>query len=57
MSAAEAETVADVDEALAHMSAELHAAQLLGNDCRAEVVSRYIDQVLDRRLELTGPCA
>lgn len=52
MSATEAETVADVDEALAYMAGELFAAKVTKNTARAEVVLRYIDKTLDRRLEL-----
>lgn len=49
----EAETVEEVDEALTYMSAELYAAQVTGNQSRAEVVWRYIDKTLDRRLVLS----
>lgn len=50
----EPETVEDVDEALVHLSAELYAAQVTGNDIRAEVISRFIDKALDLRLTLMG---
>lgn len=54
MSATQAETVADIDEALAYMSAELHAAIVTKRQERYDVVMRYIDKTLDRRLELSG---
>lgn len=54
MSATEAETVQDVDQALTYMSAELYAARVTENHARAEVVLRYIDRVLDKRLEIAA---
>lgn len=50
----EAETVAEIDEALTYMAAEWWAARYRGNEIRAQVVLRYIDKVLDRRLELAS---
>lgn len=53
MAVTEAETVAEVDEALRYMSAEWWAARYRGNEIRAQVVLRYIDRCLDQRLALT----
>lgn len=47
-------TIADIDEALAHLSAGLYAAQVTGNECRAQVVQEYIDRMLDKRLALAN---
>ena len=57
MSATEAETLSDVDEALAHMSASLHTAQVTGDWVEAERIAAFIDKTLDRRNELAQPCA
>lgn len=49
------DTIADIDEALAHLSAALHAAAVLGNGCRILVLWRHVDDLLDARLTRMPP--
>lgn len=54
MMVTEAATIEDLDEALAHLAAGLHAARCSGNECRIEVTWLYIDGLLDKRLAMVS---
>lgn len=48
MNVRECTCVADIDQALARLRAGL----LVAEPCRAQVIRRYIDELLDKRSEL-----
>lgn len=51
MNVRECTCVADIDEALARLRVGLTTAE----PCRAQVIRRYIDDLLDKRRELAQP--